>query len=188
MRTNFRKLSWGFIFVLLDIRLGFIDILPDFVGYLLILSAVRQLDRHYPGYNKAWPAAVILCLTSLLPVGPQYSLLQQPLPPSPLWVGLTGLYQLLILALVVTIFGTLTQHARSQSKIELANASRNRMRLFVLLQLALLLTIPYSLNTTDTVGIIVPLSILLLLAMILLVFLCRKAAKAFAGELTGREH
>ncbi|GBF74126.1 hypothetical protein PA598K_02457 [Paenibacillus sp. 598K] len=188
MRTNFRKLSWGFLFVLLDIRLGFIDILPDFVGYLLILSALRQLDRHYPGYNKAWPAAVVLCLASLVPVGPQFNLLLQPLPPSPLWVGLTGLHQLLLLALVVAIFGTLTRHARSQGKIELANASRNRMRLFVLLQLALLFTLPYSLNTTDTVGFIIPLTILMLLAMILLVFLCRKAAKTFAGEYTGREH
>ncbi|MFS0722525.1 hypothetical protein [Paenibacillus sp. 1P07SE] len=182
MRANFRKLAWAFLLILLDIHIFIFDIFPDFIGYLLIISALHKLDRHYSGYKKAWPVALVLCVLSLVPTPPQFSLQQQAPPPSPLWVGITGLHLVLLLVLVFAILSTLTRHASSQGLQELAYASRNRMRFFCFLQLVMLFVTPYSLNTDDAVLAVVALTILLLLAMILIMFLFRKSAKAFAAS------
>ncbi|WP_449537642.1 hypothetical protein [Ferdinandcohnia sp. Marseille-Q9671] len=41
MKINFNRMFWGFIFILLDIHILVIDILPDPIGYYLILSSLR---------------------------------------------------------------------------------------------------------------------------------------------------
>lgn len=49
--TDYRKLydgitkvAWGYFFLYFHINLGSVNILPDFVGYLLFLSAIRILE------------------------------------------------------------------------------------------------------------------------------------------------
>ncbi|MFS0864352.1 hypothetical protein [Fredinandcohnia sp. 179-A 10B2 NHS] len=41
MNINFNRFFWGFIILLLDVRIVFIDVFPDPVGYYLIYSGIR---------------------------------------------------------------------------------------------------------------------------------------------------
>ncbi|MEH7385282.1 hypothetical protein V7147_07735 [Bacillus sp. JJ1521] len=43
MNIHFKRMFWGFIFILLEIHLFVIDILPDPVGYYLIYSGIAAL-------------------------------------------------------------------------------------------------------------------------------------------------
>ncbi|WP_020618571.1 hypothetical protein [Paenibacillus daejeonensis] len=130
MKTNFRKLSWGFMFILLDLHIYIFDVLPDFIGYLLILSALSRLETYYPGYKKGVPVALLLFVVSLLSLGAGFGLHHSSFTDSPLWIGVSGIHLLLLLVLVYQLLSTFTQHARSQQKHALADSSRNRMGFF----------------------------------------------------------
>lgn len=69
MRTSssraLRQMGWGFVFELIDIRIEFFDILPDFIGYILIASAIYQLKIEYPIFNKVKWVAIAMILLSL---------------------------------------------------------------------------------------------------------------------------
>ncbi|GMQ61408.1 hypothetical protein [Vallitalea maricola] len=43
MGKHFGTIVWGIVFILININIGFIDILPNVVGYILITSAVSKL-------------------------------------------------------------------------------------------------------------------------------------------------
>ncbi|WP_096272486.1 hypothetical protein [Paucisalibacillus globulus] len=61
MSSAFRKIFWGFLFVLIEINLEFIDILPDPIGYILIFTGISYLANRFPAGNKAkaWAFALI---------------------------------------------------------------------------------------------------------------------------------
>ncbi len=46
MYKDLNKIFWGIILTLIDINIGWFDILPDFIGYLLIIDGLASL------YNK----------------------------------------------------------------------------------------------------------------------------------------
>ncbi|WP_141503476.1 hypothetical protein [Paenibacillus luteus] len=59
----FRRLGWGIVIVLFDIRMV-IDVLPDFIGYILIASALHRLNEKQPVFGKAkWAAFLMIFLT-----------------------------------------------------------------------------------------------------------------------------
>lgn len=62
--SGYVKLFLGMIFIIFDFRLGNINILPDFVGYILILLGLNNLSSQCEFYNKAKiPAAVLMVQT-----------------------------------------------------------------------------------------------------------------------------
>lgn len=47
MHDTYRRLTkvlWGFLFVLIDINSGYVDIVPDFIGYAMVAYGLMQLD------------------------------------------------------------------------------------------------------------------------------------------------
>lgn len=63
--SGYIKLFWGMIFITFDFRLGNINILPDFVGYVFILLGLVNLSSQCEFYNKAKAPAAILMLQTL---------------------------------------------------------------------------------------------------------------------------
>lgn len=62
--SGYVKLFLGMIFVIFDFRLGNINILPDFVGYIFILLGLSNLSTQCEFYNKAKiPAAILMVQT-----------------------------------------------------------------------------------------------------------------------------
>ncbi|ASS65926.1 MULTISPECIES: hypothetical protein [unclassified Paenibacillus] len=65
LMTPLRRLGWGLALILIDIRLGTIDVLPDFIGYLMAASALGALAQSGKVFAKARAVAVGLALLSL---------------------------------------------------------------------------------------------------------------------------
>ncbi len=65
-RKGFIDIFWGLLFVVVDIRLGPIDlILPDFIGYALISRGLILLAPEHPAFRQARVFALIMCFVSL---------------------------------------------------------------------------------------------------------------------------
>lgn len=64
------KLFWGTVIILFDFNVGagvgMLELLPDFVGYLLIFSGLRELVRAGGGFTAARCAALILAAVELV--------------------------------------------------------------------------------------------------------------------------
>lgn len=48
MTPGFKKLFWGFLIVNISLSVGLIPVLPAFVGWLVILDALADLEEHIP--------------------------------------------------------------------------------------------------------------------------------------------
>jgi len=66
MNVGFMRIFWGLLFVALDIRFSSIDfLLPDFIGYILIVSGLGLLVQHHQWFRIARVLAIILIFVSL---------------------------------------------------------------------------------------------------------------------------
>lgn len=66
-KDAFMKIFWGFLFIFLDIRINGIDfVLPDFVGYILIVFGLAALSGLHPGFRKANAYAKVMVLVSFV--------------------------------------------------------------------------------------------------------------------------
>lgn len=63
---GFISIFWGLLFVVLDIRIGSIDlILPDFIGYILIFKGLTLLAPEHRSFRKARVFAAIMFFISI---------------------------------------------------------------------------------------------------------------------------
>lgn len=56
-----RKITWAYVFFYLDIDLGTIDILPDWVFFILVLRALPDLAKAAPSAMLLESLSLILC-------------------------------------------------------------------------------------------------------------------------------
>jgi hypothetical protein len=67
MRAGFLRIFWGLLLVVLDIRIDSVDlILPDFVGYILIVSGLTPLVQYDKWFRRARVVAFIMIFVSLI--------------------------------------------------------------------------------------------------------------------------
>ena len=64
-KSSYNDIITGFIFILINFNIGPVDILPDFIGYIIISIALSDLKEQSIIYKKAIPFSNILILTSL---------------------------------------------------------------------------------------------------------------------------
>ncbi|HYI10840.1 MAG TPA: hypothetical protein VEK57_17400 [Thermoanaerobaculia bacterium] len=65
-REGFDSIFRGLLFVVLDVRLGSIDlILPDFIGYILIFKGLSLLAPEHRGFRKARVLAAVMFFVSI---------------------------------------------------------------------------------------------------------------------------
>lgn len=63
--SGYNKLFWGMMIIIFDINLGCINILPNFIGYMLIYSALNILSSQQEIYKKGKIPTVILIVLTL---------------------------------------------------------------------------------------------------------------------------
>ena len=62
--SGYDKIFWGMIFIIFDINLGYINILPNFIGYGLIYSGLNILLVQHEVFKKGkMPATILILLT-----------------------------------------------------------------------------------------------------------------------------
>lgn len=65
VEKSFKKIFWGYLFLLINLRIMGFDILPDFIGYIIILFGVRELSTQNEYFAKAVNMNYILIFLSL---------------------------------------------------------------------------------------------------------------------------
>jgi hypothetical protein len=66
MFTRFGQIFWGLLLVILDLNINRIDLLPDFIGYILIAIGCRGLAGASPHFSTASTMSWILVVLALI--------------------------------------------------------------------------------------------------------------------------
>ena len=61
-----REVLWGLVFVAIDFRLAFVDLVPDAIGYILIAVGLRRLAPEHRAFRHARVVAAIMIVLSLV--------------------------------------------------------------------------------------------------------------------------
>jgi len=153
---GFDKLFWGFIF-LFDFRIGGLDVLPDFVGYILFYQGLSILEERNKYFGKAKGFAFPLIFISILDV---YQI-TEPMngvdgDAFGLFGVIVGLGLLIIsMLLVYNICFGIAEEARGIEDYELERKALNRWKLYL------------AINILFIVGIILPFLLAILFIVIL---------------------
>lgn len=63
---GFHRIILGFLFILINFKINGFDLIPDFVGYILILSGLSALAEHHGAFSKARIFAGVLLICSFV--------------------------------------------------------------------------------------------------------------------------
>ncbi|RQD75089.1 MAG: hypothetical protein D5R97_06710 [Candidatus Syntrophonatronum acetioxidans] len=177
--TFYNTLFWGFILVIIDIRIGGFSILPDFIGFILIYNALVTLARQHEAYDKAKPFALFLIFLSLPHIyeTPGQNLLANPLTgqslPMLLW---DQIYLLLLLILLYYIYRAVSGLAKERGQEDLANYSISVWQFYLVLTGILLASTPFMLTLLiDKAGFYLIIIILQFVSFVFFIHLIHRA-------------
>lgn len=66
LRSAITRIAWGYIFTLVDIKIGQIDILPSFIGFGIMLSAFSLLKEKSKTVSLLRPFAYVLIVWNVI--------------------------------------------------------------------------------------------------------------------------
>lgn len=66
LRNAISKFAWGYFFLYFNINIGTLNILPSFIGYLLFLSAINDLQKEEKSIALLKPFATILLVWNVI--------------------------------------------------------------------------------------------------------------------------
>lgn len=189
--SSINKLFWGLLLVLLDVKINQLDILPDIIGYLIVVSGLNQLQPHSKYFLKAKILANILVFVSIAAIFQAPDIPISEFVPSnySLFVLLFSTASgLLHIALIFFAVHGLMELAVHHNLLELSAISYNRLAIYLVFSFLALATIPFILTIGETntiylllisvmIGIIMEMMILLLFRKYRGAFLCQAQEK-----------
>lgn len=184
MRRAFSQIVWGLIFVLVNFRIGGFDVLPDWIGYPLILAGLSTLRTLHLRFKIAWAAAWPLLALSILPlfgIRSDISLTNGETPE----VGALAIVSLAMMLQLVLCYGIcegIRVTAARSGRAELAETARNLWIVYFTIGAMTLFLFPFQLNYEQ--GDLWPFLLLLavggFITLLLLIFLVRRAGRELA--------
>lgn len=158
---GFRKLFWGFLFILVDFRIQGFDILPDIVGFILFAMGFSALVSASEFFVKAQNFNYPMIFLSIFQIYERPAqageIHYSPLGPLGLLIGIASL--ILTLLVVYNLFAGIKDMAHQRDQLGLADEAGTRWSQFLALQIAVLLAfivmfIP-GLNLLYIIGLII---------------------------------
>ncbi|RUT33410.1 hypothetical protein EJP77_07110 [Paenibacillus zeisoli] len=145
----FRQLGWGFVFTLFNIFIFGVDILPDFIGYILIALALQEISRRLTFFNKAKWTSYVLIIVSLPEAfqGSGINLLH--VNQNSLQLNLIPAALLLVHTLLVYwIFKALIAVAWTYELRDLRHITAIRGTFYLIVNVSMLILLPFLMNVT----------------------------------------
>ncbi|QJC52463.1 hypothetical protein HGI30_13440 [Paenibacillus albicereus] len=152
-RMPLRRIGWGLVLVLLDVRIAGIDWLPDFIGYMMAASGSMRLGSEFAALRRAGRLAGLLAAVSLPGILMPYTVgLTEGISQLPISVQLYGqLLMALHAALIVLLCTGLRQAAAAAKARDIQQEAVGRRTFYAVLAFALLLFYPFQFNLEETV-------------------------------------
>ncbi|MBF7097020.1 hypothetical protein [Alkalibacter mobilis] len=162
-REGFKKLFWGFLFILMDFRIQGIDILPDVIGYLFFAGAIKSLAQNSELFNSAVKLNTAMIFISIVYVYEKPNtqsgvhISQGPFGTLGTVIGIVGFF--VSLFLVHKIFMGIKEMGNKHGDFNIASEAGKRWTQYVFLQFAVVFLILFLL--------IPPLAILYLIGLVI---------------------
>ncbi|ABR50301.1 hypothetical protein Amet_4221 [Alkaliphilus metalliredigens QYMF] len=193
IKEYYSRLFWGLLITFFDIRFNEFNLLPDFVGYIIIFSALGGLTNYHDIFKKARPLAFVLIFLTIpdlyrgdpnLLAGAEgllsYSMLE---------MGVNMISGIIELLLAYYIFEGTRILAVERELKELAQQCHSRWKAYLIIRFLLLLGQPFIWNVPQ--GIILGGWILLgiggFIIQILFIALIRTGSEEFHEDFTELE-
>lgn len=182
------QVSWGLLLILIDIRFEWIDVFPDIVGYLLLLTGLSYLkgeNKYFRiGYRACWLVMLISLIQFWMGFNQSTVRIEQIGAKSP-WAY--GLQMLPLVGNMVLGYGVcrgIEERADKLKQTVLNNSARTRLSFYLILHLIWLIAWPFGLNLDE--DIIIPLYFILGLGIIIcslsVMLLARAAGRLWREE------
>ena len=145
----YRRMFLGLLLVFLDFRIQFIDILPDFLGYILVYQALGKLTAQHPYFSKGKPFALVLVFLSLVTIiePPNSNLLENSLNEQQLGWILVGQGNLILdLFLFFWLCQGICLLATERGLDVLREKATFRWKFYLIVTSILLVYTPFTLN------------------------------------------
>ncbi|MGM0884573.1 MAG: hypothetical protein ACQEXQ_26485 [Bacillota bacterium] len=146
-----RRLGWGLVFQIIDIHIVFFDLLPDFIGYIMMASALHKLSTEHYLFRRAMWVATAMIFLSLPGVVMKSNIAISDFASIPLS---QHLYSQAMLALHVLlafwIFNGLYAIAQQAGDSHLLDSIINRRNLYLVIFITQLIVYPFFLNVDDS--------------------------------------
>ncbi|QJD86941.1 hypothetical protein [Cohnella herbarum] len=181
MKKSYSQIAWGLAFALIDFRLGSFDVLPDVIGYLLILIGLSRLNSNERPFSIAWGAAGIQFILSILQIlGLQIGFsLTNYVTPSFSLLTLTAFSTAIELTMLYGICEGIRRSALSRGTIGLAESARSGWNVLFGFGALTLFVFPFQLNFTfqDMMAILFLLALGYWICCLWVIFLVRRAGR-----------
>ncbi|MCJ8008044.1 hypothetical protein ACFFF5_18180 [Lederbergia wuyishanensis] len=145
----FTKIFWGFMLVFLDFKINQFDLLPDFVGYFIIVSALSDLNSFSAYFKKARTFAIILAILSI----PEYfigeiNILEGIVPSTSTILILisSSVLTLIHIAFIFFLLQGCIELANHHQNSTLAKTTKNIQTFYIIILLAVTILTPFVLN------------------------------------------
>ncbi|HBI04723.1 MAG TPA: hypothetical protein DDY49_11920 [Paenibacillaceae bacterium] len=176
MKQGIGLLFWGFFFVLIDINVMRIDLIPDFIGYFMVLTGVKKLEAQGLAFPRVRPILILLAILSI-PGTIQWgtiNLIDQGVQPTSLFhLGILSslVFMSLHLMVGVGILQGLRKQALEMENQSLASKGQQGIYSYTVSTFLLLLIYPFVINTSLYVGTLLFIGIGIAYIIIQLIFL-----------------
>ncbi|MBY0121845.1 hypothetical protein [Bacillus sp. S/N-304-OC-R1] len=181
---SINKIFWGLIFVLVDLNIVYFDLLPDIIGYLIVVSGLSQLQPHSSYFSKAKVFGILLALSSLVIV-----FINPPIPMEEFGISNITLFSLLtqtihsILHLFLIIYAVqgLIVVAEKEEFFHLQESAKKGLRIYIIGTLAALAAMPFVWNADESKSflIIIISALVTIIIEIIILVLLRRFRKRF---------
>jgi uncharacterized protein YhhL (DUF1145 family) len=183
--SGYSRLFLGMMFIIFNINIGAINLLPNFIGFMLIFSGLGILAVQNKFYEKGRIPAVILIIMTLKDIinYGNVNLLDKAFEMKNLLLSALGVVELLItIYLIYIICKGINLLSDERGLIELRDSARVRFNFYFVISVVLLFFTPFSINLSKSVNLFMALvAIINLIALLFIAGLIKKS-KIQLGE------
>lgn len=187
MRRGFKYIIVGFLLILFDIHI-FIDILPDPIGYLMIIVGIGKIDFKDASTHPTSILATILLFFSIPTLFLDGQFFTKQIGISQWWGIYSNVLSLLDIILVYFLFQLIKEVVKILHSPELTLKTQQMYKWYMIIMLSVLFTQPFLINTN--VQLATGLSLLLvafaLIIHIMFIFFLRTIQKQFTHGSPGQ--
>lgn len=129
-----KYIFWGNIFILFFFTINGFDIIPDFIGYILIMIALVNLDKFSKKFKPAFFINLILCVLSIINITGIFNFLNDSLIAFYIYhFACTAL----LIANTYFMYSGFSDISKSNNDLLLAKDINNKMFIFISFRIAL---------------------------------------------------
>lgn len=147
--SSYNKLFWAMVFITFDMNIGPVNILPNFIGYILIYSALNELQTQHKIYEKGKiPSVILIVLTikDIINVSNDNLLSGEFMPPNFWLMALSSVVSIINVYLMYIICKGIYLLCLERGLEELKDNTKNRWIAFLVVSIVFIFYMPFSLN------------------------------------------